>query len=427
MKSLNTLATVGMFFGDEGKDKIINILSKDSDYIVRYIGAYANHSIYINDEKIKLNLLPVDVINENSIATYIFSAGVLLDLELLFQEIEKLENRGIKLKNIFIDERVNLIMPYHKLIDLAKKEHLGKSFISTNNGIAPCYNDKILRNGIRISDLLDFSIFEEKINKILIEKNDILKKYDGNLIEKKEIIEKYKNLSLKIKDMVIDTSFLLNEEINKGKKIVFEGVLGSMLDLDYGTYPNVSALNTTISSVFQSCGISHFKLKDVYGIMKSYVTRIDKGLLLTEIEGKEAEHFRVNGNEYMQDSGKFRTCAWLDLLLAKHSININGINKLVLTKLDVLSRLKEIKVAIAYDINGHIYQTYPGFNISKEKVEVIYKTFPGWDSDIRNIREYEKLPENAKRFVEYIQGYLDVKISLISVGGNKDEYILIED
>lgn len=424
MGNINTLAIQGVLFGDEGKGKIVEILSKDADYIVKFIGgANAGHSVFINDEKVKLNLLPAGIVNKN--AKYIFSSGVAIDLKILFEEIDKLKTRGYNVENIYIDERASIVMPYHREIDKVKKQELIKNGIEfSKNGIGPCYNDKISRIGIRAADLLNFSKFEDKVSRILMEKNNILEKYNFPKISKDEILKQYSEYASKVKDMVIDTTLLLNEEILKGSKIIFEGSSGMMLDIDYGTYPSVSSTSLTTGTLCSSSGIAPNKLKDIYGVMKSYVTREDDGLLLTELNEEEEKHFKKNNNEYIANKEKYRRCGWLDLVLVKHSIMLNGINHIALTKLDILSKLKEIKLAVAYDINGKIYQTYPGIELEKDEVEVLYKVFPGWDDDLSKIQKYEDLPQNTKNFIEFIEGYIDVPINIISLGPNPKEVII---
>lgn len=423
MKNFDTYVVLGTQWGDEGKGKIIDVLAPSADYIVRYQGGNnAGHTVVVGNEKFVLHLLPSGIINSNG--KCIIGSGVVVDIEVLLDEISKLESRGKKLDNLFIDERAHIIMPYHISIDKAKEEALGENKIgTTQRGIGPCYNDKISRNGIRIGDLLDFDRFKDKLEWNIREKNDILKKYGYETFSFDDLVEKFERLAEKIKYRIIDSVFEINEAILSGKKVLFEGAQALMLDIDYGTYPYVTTSSPTAGGACVGAGVSPNKINRVLGVMKAYTTRVGEGPFPTELDNELGENIRKVGNEYGATTGRPRRCGWLDLVIGKYATLINGLSDIVLTKLDVLTGLDIIKVGIAYDINGKIYQSYPGNLRKSQNVDVIYKEFPGWKEDISNIKRYDDLPENCKRYIEFIESYLETKISLISVGPERNQNI----
>ncbi|WP_073507929.1 adenylosuccinate synthase [Streptobacillus notomytis] len=423
MKKYNTYVVVGTQWGDEGKGKIIDVLSPDADYVVRYQGGNnAGHTVIVGEEKFVLHLLPSGVINNKG--KCIIGSGVVVDIDVLLDEISKLESRGKDLSNLYVDERTHIIMPYHVSIDKAKEEALGENKIgTTQRGIGPCYNDKISRNGIRMGDLVDFDRFKDKLEWNIKEKNDILEKYGYQTFSFEELLEKYKVLAEKMKNRIIDSVFEINQAVIEGKKILFEGAQALMLDIDYGTYPYVTTSSPTAGGACTGSGVSPNKINRVLGVMKAYTTRVGEGPFPTELNNEIGENLRVVGHEFGATTGRPRRCGWLDLVVGKYATLINGLTDIVLTKLDVLSGLEVIKVAIAYDINGKIHQTYPGNLRKSQEIEIVYKEFPGWTEDITKIKNYEELPENCKRYVEFIESYLETPITLISVGPSREQNI----
>lgn len=419
----NTFVIVGTQWGDEGKGKIIDVLSPKADYVVRFQGGNnAGHTVVVNDEKFILHLLPSGIINSEG--KCVIGAGVVVDIEVLLNEIEKLENRGKKLDNLYIDERAHIIMPYHIEIDKAKEEAMGENKIgTTQRGIGPCYIDKIARNGIRIGDLLDSERFRDKLKWNLKEKNDILIKYGKGTFDFEKLYEKFMKLSEKIKHRIIDGVVEINEAIEKGKTVLFEGAQALMLDIDYGTYPYVTSSSPTSGGVTVGTGVSPRKIDRILGVMKAYTTRVGEGPFPTELDDEVGEKLREKGNEFGATTGRPRRCGWLDLVVGRYAVLIDGLTDIVLTKLDVLTGFDKIKVAVGYEIDGKIYKSYPG-NLRKSKnLKIIYEEFDGWKEDIAQIKKYEELPENCKRYVEYIEKKLNCNISMISVGPERSQNI----
>ncbi len=419
----NTFVIVGTQWGDEGKGKIIDVLSPKADYVVRFQGGNnAGHTVVVNDEKFILHLLPSGIIN--SAGKCIIGAGVVVDIEVLLTEIDKLEKRGKNLDNLFIDERAHIIMPYHIEIDKAKEEAMGENKIgTTQRGIGPCYIDKIARNGIRIGDLLDPERFRDKLTWNVNEKNDMLTRYGKGTFDLEELYEKFMKLAEKIKFRIIDAVVEINEEIEEGKVVLFEGAQALMLDIDYGTYPYVTSSSPTSGGVTVGTGVAPTKISRVLGVMKAYTTRVGEGPFPTELENEDGETLRKVGHEFGATTGRPRRCGWLDLVIGKYAVLIDGLTDIVLTKLDVLTGFEKIKVAVGYEIDGKVYHSYPG-NLRKSKdLKIIYDQLEGWKEDITQIKNYEDLPENCKKYVEYIEKKLKCKISMISVGPERSQNI----
>lgn len=424
MKSYNTYLVIGLQWGDEGKGKIINLLSEDADYVVSYQGGNnAGHSIFENDIKTKLDMLPLGILNTKG--KCILASGLCIELDSLLDEVHLIEKNFKSVDNLYIDGRANIIMPYHILLDQikAKKENLVKNRIVKKMGFNPCYTDKITHNNIRMIDLLDTEIFSKKLFKILKEKNEILVNNNEEAIDFEYIYQKYEDYAKSLKNIIVDTVVELNNAIDKGKKVVFEASLSTMMDYNFGTYPNNAEITSISSSVSVGTGVAQNKISNVIGVFKAYSTRVLNGIFPTEITGQLANDIRNAGNEYVTDTGLARRCGWLDMVILKYTCMINGITELHITKLDVLTGLEKIKLAIGYEIDGIVYQYYPMNYDENKQVNVLYKEFDSWTEDISNITNYEDLPENCKRYIEYIEGYLEIKIKLISVGVKKEQTI----
>ena len=419
----NTFVIVGTQWGDEGKGKIIDVLSPKADYVVRFQGGNnAGHTVVVNDEKFILHLLPSGIIN--SAGKCIIGAGVVIDIEVLLEEIEELEKRGRKLDNLLIDERAHIIMPYHIAIDKAKEEAMGENKIgTTQRGIGPCYIDKIARNGIRIGDLLEPERFRDKLAWNVAEKNDMLTRYGKETFDLKKLYNKFMKLAEKIKFRIIDAVVEINEGIEAGKVVLFEGAQALMLDIDYGTYPYVTSSSPTSGGVTVGTGVAPTKISRVLGVMKAYTTRVGEGPFPTELENEDGETLRKVGHEFGATTGRPRRCGWLDLVIGKYAVLIDGLTDIVLTKLDVLTGFEKIKVAVGYEIDGKVCYSYPG-NLRKSKdLKVIYEELDGWKEDIAQIKNYEDLPENCKKYIEYIENKLKCRVSMISVGPERTQNI----
>ena len=420
---MSTYVIVGTQWGDEGKGKIIDVLSPKADYIVRYQGGNnAGHTVVVNDDKFILNLLTSGIINSKG--KCVIGAGVVVDIDVLLEEIAILEKRGMKLDNLFIDERAHIIMPYHIEIDKAKEEAMGENKIgTTQRGIGPCYIDKIARNGIRIGDLLEPERFRDKLTWNVLEKNDMLVRYGKPTFDLEELYNKFMELADKIKFRIIDGVVEINEAIEEKKLVLFEGAQALMLDIDYGTYPYVTSSSPTAGGVTTGVGVSPRKIERILGVMKAYVTRVGEGPFPTEQDNEIGEKLRAIGHEYGATTGRPRRCGWLDLVIGRYAVLINGLTDIVLTKIDVLTGFEKIKVAVGYEIDGKVHTSYPG-NLRKSKpLKIVYEELDGWMEDITQIKNYEELPENCKKYIEYIENKLNCNVSMVSVGPERSKNI----
>ncbi|WP_185871215.1 adenylosuccinate synthase [Blattabacterium cuenoti] len=415
---------VGLQWGDEGKGKITDLLSKNSDYVIRYQGGNnSGHSIHINNRHFVLHLIPSGIIYSH--VNCIIGPGVVIDPKSLIQEIKNLESFGINTDKIYLSNRAHVIMPYHRLLDKYQEESLGKMSIgTTHRGIGPAYADKIGRVGIRIVDLMNIDLFRIKLKKNIDFKNQIITKiYKGDPIFFESIYEEYIEYAKIISHRIIDAVYEIHNAFHKRKKILFEGAQAMLLDINYGTYPYVTTSSCSTGGVCTGAGVPPSFLKNFIGIAKAYTTRVGNGPFPTEIKGDESSLIREKGNEYGTTTNRPRRCGWLDLVSLKYSCMINGINHLIITKLDVLSTLKVIKVCIEYRYNGKIIKYFPA-NIENNNIEVVYIEFYGWEKEIYHIRNYENLPENCKKYLKFIENYLNIRILLISVGPERTQNII---
>lgn len=407
---------VGSQWGDEGKGKIVDILSEKFDIVVRYQGgANAGHTVQIGDRQYILHLIPSGILRENVVC--VIGNGVVIDPKALLDEIQLLENSGISIKGrLFISQNAHLIMPYHKLLD-SINENTSTKIGTTGRGIGPCYIDKYARKGIRIVDLLDRSVLEEKIKINIEEKNNILRKvYNHEELNVDDIINEYLEFDQKIDKYITDVPTYLNNAMADGKSILLEGAQGTLLDIDHGTYPFVTSSNPTSGGACTGSGIPPTKISSVIGIVKAYTTRVGLGPFPTEMFGDEGNKLREVGVEFGATTGRPRRCGWFDAFLVNYSRMINGIERVAITKLDVLSYLEEIKVCVAYEINGKQLKSYPTDVNQMMQVKPVYESLPGWKSDISNVKDYDELPSAAKDYLSFISHQGGFEISLISVG-----------
>ena len=424
---MNTYVVVGTQWGDEGKGKIIDVLAPKADYIVRFQGGNnAGHTVVVNDEKFILQLLPSGIINSKG--KCIIGSGVVVDVEVLLKEIAELEKRGKNLDHLFIDERAHLIMPYHIEIDKAREEARGENKIgTTQRGIGPCYIDKIARNGIRTGDLLELDRFKDKLEWNIKDKNDMLERYGKETFELGSLYKKYVELAEKIKHRIIDAVSEVNEAVDSNKTVLFEGAQALMLDIDYGTYPYVTSSSPTAGGAAVGAGVSPRKIERVLGVMKAYTTRVGEGPFPTEEDNETGETLRKIGGEYGSNTGRPRRCGWLDLVIGKYAVMINGLTDIVLTKLDVLDRYDKVKIAVAYEIDGKRYVNYPPNLIISKEIKVIYEEFDGWKEDISKIKNYDELPENCKKYIKFIEEFLGCSVSMVSVGPERTQNIYLKE
>lgn len=415
---------VGTQWGDEGKGKIVDILSEDYELVVRYQGgANAGHTVEVGDKKFVLHLVPSGILRDG--VTCIIGNGVVIDPKALLDEINQLENLGINIKGrLLISHNAHLIMPYHKLIDSLNES--GSSKIgTTGRGIGPCYIDKYARSGIRIVDLLDKKILEEKIRFNLEEKNNLLKKvYNHDQLDVDKIIKKYLEFDDLIDEYITDTTHYIANAIESGKSILLEGAQGALLDVDHGTYPFVTSSNPTSGGACTGSGIPPTKISSVIGIVKAYTTRVGLGPFPTELTDADGEQLRKIGAEFGATTGRPRRCGWFDSFLVNYSRMINGIERVAITKLDVLSHFEEIKVCVGYELNGKKLKSFPIDVNSLTNVKPVYETLPGWCEEISNITSYNDLPFRAKEYLEFISRQSGFEIGMISVGPKRDQTII---
>ena len=418
---------VGTQWGDEGKGKIIDVLAGKADYVVRFQGGNnAGHTVVVNGKKFALQLLPSGMVLGKG--KCIIGPGVVVDPKVLLHEMEELVKRGGNVDNLYISDRAHLIMPYHVKMDELREARAQGKIGTTKRGIGPCYADKVNRIGIRMIDLLNDDVFSQKLKIALEEKNQVFTKiYDESPLSYDEIYNNYISYREKIKHMVMDSVTEVNKALNENKTVLFEGAQALMLDINYGTYPYVTSSSPTSGGVTTGVGVPPSKITKVIGVMKAYTTRVGEGPFLTELNDKLGEELRTVGGEFGVVTGRPRRCGWLDLVVGKHANLINGLTDIVITKIDVLSGIKTLKVCVGYEINGKKYETVPASSEDLYKAQPIYKEFPGWDEDISQITEFDKLPENCKKYLKFIEEYLECPISVVSVGPDRNQNIHIKE
>jgi len=415
---------IGTQWGDEGKGKVVDYYAKDADYVVRFNGGCnAGHTIKVNEEVYKLHLTPSGVI-QGKIG--VIGNGCVIDPEVLINEIDGLTKRGIKPK-LLISDRANIIMPYHKILDGAEEGLLGdKKIGTTKKGIGPCYSDKIARNGIRAIDLLNKETLSKKLDIVINIKQRIFDAYEIDIkLNKKELLETFLNYGTRLKGFIISTHIELNNAIKSGKNLLLEGAQGTMLDVDYGTYPYTTSSNTIAGSSTIGSGIGPHCINDIIGIVKAYTTRVGGGPLPTELLDKIGEHLQQKGHEYGTTTNRPRRCGWLDLVVVKHSCIISGITKIAITKLDVLDGLKIIKICTKYNLSGEEIDYFPANINDVEKCKPVYKEFKGWEKINRDAKNFSDLSKEVKDYLKFIEKKLETPIVLVSIGPGRNETIEI--
>ncbi len=415
---------IGSQWGDEGKGKIIDVLAEKSDYVVRYHGGNnAGHTIKNNYGKFAMHLIPSGVFYKNTKA--IIANGVVLDLEVLINEIALLKKSGIGLTGrLFISPRCNLIMPYHKLLDKLYEEAKGNSKTgTTGRGIGPAYSDKVSYNGIRLGDLFDKNVFSQKLETQLLIKNKILKALGEDALSQKEIEKQYFEFFKKIKPFVVETYPILKKATDSKKNIILEGAQGVFLDNDWGTYPFVTASTVLSGGATAGCGISPKKINNIIGVAKAYTTRVGAGPFPTELTDETGEKLVEQGHEYGATTGRKRRCGWFDAELIRFAAEINGFTEVAITKMDILDNFSSIKICTGYSLNGKKSGYTNGDTNFLSKVKPVYKIMKGWMKPTKGIRNYEELPENAKKYLKEIEKQIGVKIKYVSTGEERNEII----
>jgi adenylosuccinate synthase len=415
---------VGAQWGDEGKGKATDLIADRIDYVVKFNGGNnAGHTVVIGSEKYALHLLPSGILTPGVVP--VISNGVVIDPEVLIEELDALEARGIDVSGLVISSHAHLITQYHRTLDKVTERFLGKRQIgTTGRGIGPTYADKINRVGIRVQDIFDEGILRQKVEGALHQKNHLLVKvYNRRAIEVDEVVEELLSYRDRLAPMVQDTALLLHNALEDNKTVLFEGGQATMLDVDHGTYPFVTSSSATAGGAATGSGIAPWRLSTVIGIVKAYTTRVGSGPFPTELEDEFGEFLREKGHEFGTTTGRPRRTGWYDAPIARYSARINGVTDFVLTKLDVLTGLEKIPVCVAYDVDGTRVEEIPWSQSDFHHATPIYEYFPGWTEDLTGIREFDDLPQAAQDYVLALEGMSGARISAIGVGPSRDAIV----
>ena len=427
---MSNLVVVGTQWGDEGKGKVVDLLTAKADMVVRFQGgANAGHTLVVEGKQFIFHIIPSGILYKEK--KCLIGNGLVVDPEVLLEEIESLGKSGIVVdaNRLSLSEKVHIIMPYHKAIDLAKEAAKGKGKIgTTGRGIGPCYEDKVARIGIRAVDLTDPEVLEEKIRANLREKNFYLKNFlDAEALEADPILDQYIQLAERLKPFITDVSIELDQALKAGGNVLFEGAQGTHLDIDHGTYPFVTSSNPVAGSACAGAGIGPTQLHHILGIVKAYTTRVGAGPFATELEDEAGNYIQERGKEFGATTGRRRRCGWLDLVVVGDSVRLNGLSSLAITKLDVLTGLDQLKICVGYDIEGQRISSRPASMKKMARCRPVYKEMPGWDDDISQARQVNELPENAQSYIRTIEEITGVPVSFISVGPGREETIVVRD
>ena len=427
---MSSFIVLGAQWGDEGKGKMTDYLAERADVVVRFQGGNnAGHTVEVLDKQYKLHLIPSGILNSNKLN--VLGNGVVIDPKALFEEIEYLEDLGVNVtpENFIISDRAQVIMPYHKVLDSLKEKARGKNDIgTTGKGIGPCYTDKAERCGIRVCDLMHKEVFKEKLMENMEAKNLMITKlYDGEALNFETIYEEYLAFAERMRPFVADASVRVYDSIKAGKDVLFEGAQGTLLDIDYGTYPFVTSSNTIAGGVCTGAGIGPTMIDSAVGIVKAYTTRVGKGPFPTELNNEMGEWIREKGHEYGVTTGRARRCGWLDLVILKTSARISGLTSFAVTKIDTLAGLEKLKVCVGYKFNDKVIDYFPASLEDLALCEPVYEEFDGWDETVAEVRTHDDLPENAKKYLKRIQEFTDVRISIVGVGPRRDQTIFVDE
>lgn len=423
-----SVVVVGLQWGDEGKGKIVDFLSEKADVVARYQGGHnAGHTVVIDNEKFILHLIPSGILYKDKMC--LIGNGVVVDPAALLEEIKGLRERGVEVsKNLFLSKNAHLIMPYHIVMDKENEKLRGsKSIGTTGRGIGPAYCDKIGRGGIRVADLIQPAVFKEKLKANLIHINFLLENlYKVPSFDIEDIFNEYTDYAERLSEYIADTDIIINRMISENKNVLFEGAQGTLLDIDHGTYPYVTSSNPIAGGACIGLGIGPTKISHVLGVVKAYTTRVGSGPFPTEIKDSLCDKIRERGGEYGATTGRPRRCGWLDMVILRHSVRINGLTGIAVTKLDILDGIDVIKICTSYRYKGKIHEEFPKeINIFQE-CEPVYEEVAGWSTSTEGIRDFNSLPEAAKAYIRKIEKLLEVEVQLISTGKRRNELIQLK-
>ncbi|MGG3925451.1 adenylosuccinate synthase [Metabacillus fastidiosus] len=419
---MSSVVVVGTQWGDEGKGKITDFLSENAEVIARYQGGNnAGHTIKFNGETYKLHLIPSGIFYKDKIS--VIGNGMVVDPKALVQELAYLHERNINTDNLRISNRAHVILPYHLRLDEVEEERKGANKIgTTKKGIGPAYMDKAARIGIRISDLLERDVFEEKLEQNLKDKNRLFEKfYEIDGFRAEEILDEYYEYGRQIKHYVCDTSVVLNDALDVGRRVLFEGAQGVMLDIDQGTYPFVTSSNPVAGGVTIGSGVGPSKIDHVVGVSKAYTTRVGDGPFPTELNNEIGDRIREVGREYGTTTGRPRRVGWFDSIVVRHARRVSGLTDLSLNSIDVLTGIETLKICVAYKYNDQVIEEYPASLKILAQCEPIYEELPGWTEDITSVKTLSELPQNARNYVERISQLTGIPLSIFSVGPDRTQ------
>lgn len=419
---MSTVVVVGTQWGDEGKGKITDYLAEKADVVARYQGGNnAGHTILIENKKYKLTMVPSGIFNQKKLC--VIGNGMVINPGALVEEIQYINDNGFSTENLKISDRAHVIMPYHLVLDGLEEDRKADNKIgTTRKGIGPCYMDKAARNGIRIADLMVADAFEEKARAIIADKNQVITQmYGGEPLEADPIIKDYLALAELLRPYVTDTSVILNDAIDAGKKVLFEGAQGVMLDIDQGTYPYVTSSNPSAGGVCIGSGVGPSKIREVIGVAKAYTTRVGDGPFPTELNNDLGQWIRDKGHEYGTVTGRPRRVGWFDTVVVRHARRVSGITGLSLNSLDVLTGLETVKICTAYKFRGELMEHYPANLKLLEECEAVYEELPGWSEDISGAKTLSDLPATTQHFVKRITELTGIPIAIFSVGRNREQ------
>ncbi len=424
------VVVVGTQWGDEGKGKIVDLLTEQAKVVVRYQGGNnAGHTLVVGGDKFIFHLIPSGILHPGTVCC--IGNGVVLDPEVFLGEIERLKARGVKVspENLRVSARTQVIMPYHQRLDKAREKAKGAGKIgTTGRGIGPCYEDKVARRGIRVADLVAPELLRAKLTEVLPEKNFLLEKFLGDQpFSFAEIFAPYQELGQKLKPLMANVSVLLQEAVKNGHNILFEGAQGTHLDIDHGTYPFVTSSNPVAGGAAVGSGIGPTALHRVLGIVKAYTTRVGGGPFPTECLDKIGDHMVECGVEFGSTTGRRRRCGWLDMVVIKEAARLNGLTGLAITKLDVLSTLNPVRICVAYDMDGERLEVMPPTLAELERCQPVFEELPGWPEDLRKARHFEDLPVNTRNYLKRLEELAGVPVQIVSVGPDREETILLQN
>ena len=419
------VAVIGAQWGDEGKGKVVDIYGKHAEVIVRYQGGNnAGHTLVVDGKKVVLHLIPAASLHEGK--TCVIANGVVVDVEIFLKELEGLKEKGyLQNSKVLLSDRAHVIMPYHKVLDQSREKRAGATNIgTTGRGIGPAYSDKTSRLGIRIGDLLNETYLRARIEESLVEKNVLLKSlYGVDTFDAGRLTEQFLALGEKVRAHVVDANEVIHDAVRSGRKMLFEGAQGTLLDIDQGTYPFVTSSNTTSGGACTGTGIPPSAVHEVVAITKAYTTRVGSGPFPTEQLNEVGERLQTVGNEFGATTGRRRRCGWLDLVALRHARNINGFTGLALTKLDVLSGLQEIQVCTGYEVKGKVFKSLPSDISLVDQIKPVYRTLPAWKEGVTDLTDLKKMPKAMGDYVRYIEDELEVKTVLLSVGPDRNQTV----